>query len=193
MPNAFALIDQQIRTHSSNLQFTNKGWQPIYSVSPLTKIIILSQAPSRKAQISGIPWGDTSGNNLRRWLGVDSAKFYDTSQFGILPMDFYYPGKGVTGDLPPRIEFAGIWHKLILDELTNLKLILLVGQYAQKYYLKSSCKSNLTETVRSFQDYLPTYFPLPHPSPLNSRWLANNPWFEQNVAPELQQIVAGIL
>lgn len=29
--------------------------------------------------------------------------------------------------------------------------------------------------------------PLPHPSPRNTGWLSLNPWFEQEVVPELRE------
>ncbi len=123
------------------------------------------------------------------WLGVDEATFRNPQNFAIMPMDFYYPGKGKSGDLPPRKDFAAKFHPLLLAEMTELKLIILIGSYAQNYYLKQNKQKNLTETVRAYAQYLPTYFPLVHPSPLNFRWLNKNPWFEAKVIPQLQKLV----
>ena len=90
-------------------------------------------------------------------------------------MDFYYPGKGVHGDLPPRLDFARKWHPRLLAQMPNVRLTILVGSYAQKYYLDRRAKQNLTATVADFNMYLPDYFPLVHPSPLNIGWRQHNP------------------
>jgi uracil-DNA glycosylase len=140
-----------------------------------------------------VPWNDASGVRLRGWLGVDDAQFYDPDQFAIVPMDFYYPGKGASGDLPPRKDFAARWHRRILDELPDLRLTILVGGYAQKHYLGKRAKPSLTETVRAYEEYLPSAIPLVHPSPLNFRWQTRNPWFEAEVVPVLRSLVSGAL
>lgn len=193
MSNELNKIYNEIINDPSNLVFTNKGWQPIYSVSKQSKIVIIGQAPGIKAQESKIPWNDLSGNKLRDWLGVTREDFYDTTKFALIPMDFYYPGKGKSGDLPPRGDFAEKWHGRVLNELDELKLIILIGQYSQSYYLKDKVKKNLTETVRAYKEYLPLYFPLAHPSPRNIRWQIKNPWFENQVIPKLKGLVKSIL
>ena len=165
------------------------GARPIVRGAALAKILIIGQAPGAKVHASGIPWDDASGRRLREWMGVDEQKFYDESRIFIMPMGFCYPGKGSSGDLPPRPECAPKWHEALLAELPNIEIILLIGQYAQKYYLKQNF-INLTETIEAFQRYLPRYFPLPHPSPRNQFWLKKNPWFEQNAIPELQRRIA---
>lgn len=174
-----------------NQEYTNLGYLPLYSVNENSKILIIGQAPGIKAQLSNSTWNDLSGDKLRSWLGVTREEFYDENLFGLIPMDYYYPGKGKTGDLPPRKDFAPKWHPLILEHLNNVKLIILIGSYSQKYYLKS--KDNLTTNVFNFKKYLPEYFPLVHPSPLNFRWFNKNPWFESEVIPELQKIIKDII
>ncbi|SMO39244.1 Uracil-DNA glycosylase [Saccharicrinis carchari] len=155
--------------------------------------MIVGQAPGIKVHESGIPWADKSGDNLRKWLKVSEEQFYDTRLFAIIPMGFCYPGKGKSGDLPPRKECAPQWHEQLFRYMKNVKLVLLVGQYAQKYYLKENTAKNLTETVKQYKHYLPQYFPLPHPSPLNNRWQKKNPWFNKEVLPALSEHVAHIL
>jgi len=142
---------------------------------------------------SGIPWDDPSGDRLRHWLGVDKTTFYDESRIAIMPMGLCYPGKGKSGDLPPRPECAPTWHDKVLMLLPNIELTLLIGQYSQQYYLGKAGKGSLTETVRQWADYGPAWLPLPHPSPRNTFWLRKNPWFEQDVLPHLQQRVAPLL
>ena len=140
------------------------GVNPVVSASVQSKIVIVGQAPGRIVHNTGIAWNDKSGDNLRSWLGVDKATFYNTELVAVIPMGFCYPGTGKTGDLPPRPECAPLWHQQLLSQMPNVELMLLVGQYAQNYYLGTSARNTLTETVRHYQDYLPRYFPLPHPS-----------------------------
>ncbi|MCH2034697.1 MAG: uracil-DNA glycosylase family protein [Tenacibaculum sp.] len=167
--------------------------RPVVKVSKKSKIIVVGQAPGTRVHASGIPWNDASGKQLRKWLSVSDEQFYDTNLFGIIPMGFCYPGKGKSGDLPPRKECAPKWHLPLFNELENVKLILLIGQYAQKYYLKENFHKNLTETVNHYEDYLPEYFVMPHPSPRNRFWLTKNPWFEEHVIPDLQKRIQGII
>lgn len=163
------------------------GPRPVVQLSPYSKIIIISQAPGRWVHETGIPWNDASGRKLREWMNVDEATFYDPSFFSIMPIGFCYPGKGISGDLPPRPECAQLWHPQIFKNLKSTPLILLIGQYAQRYYLKKDCKGSLTETVKSYKEFLPQYFPLPHPSPRNQNWVKINPWFMEEAIPELRK------
>jgi uracil-DNA glycosylase len=166
---------------------------PILSIGRQSKIIIVGQAPGRIVHETGIPWNDKSGDNLRAWLGVDKPTFYDTKKFGIMPMGFCYPGTGKSGDLPPRPECAPLWHAKLLKRITEIKLIILVGQYAHSYYLKEKIKESLTETVKNYTAYLPEFFALPHPSPRNNIWLAKNKWFAEVVLPDLKDTISRLL
>ncbi|WP_378179740.1 uracil-DNA glycosylase family protein [Aquimarina sp. SS2-1] len=170
-----------------------KGANPIISVVETSKIALISQAPGLIAHKSGIPWNDPGGKRLKNWLGVSDTEFYDQNNFAIVPMGLCYPGKGNSGDLPPRPECAPLWHNTIFNFLKNLQLIILIGSYSQQYYLKENVKSNLTETVKSYEDYLPKYFPIPHPSPRNRFWCSNNPWYEKEVIPQLQSRIRQII
>lgn len=173
--------------------FLKDGVRPVFSVHPAARINIIGQAPGRKVHESGIPWNDASGKRLRMWLGVDNDIFYNPAFFAILPMGFCYPGTGKSGDLPPRKECAPQWHRPLLNMMPKIELTLLFGQYAQAEYLGKGRHKNLTETVRHWEDYLPLYLPLPHPSPRNGIWLRKNPWFEAEVVPHLQARVQEIL
>lgn len=168
------------------------GPRPIVAAHLDAKIIIIGQAPGTKVHETGVPWDDPSGKQLRKWLGVSDAVFYDETKIALVPMGFCYPGKGKGGDLPPRTECAPLWHQKLWDSMPNLKLIILIGTYAQKYYLKNEMEKNLTETVKAYHKYAPKYFPLPHPSPRNRFWLTNNPWFEEKVVKELKISINSI-
>ena len=165
----------------------------MYSASSSSRIVLVGQAPGRIAQQTLKPWNDASGRLLRRWLNVTDEQFYNPYLFALMPIDFYYPGKGTHGDLPPRLDFARKWHPRLLAQMPNVRLTILVGSYAQKYYLDRRAKQNLTATVADFNMYLPDCFPLVHPSPLNIGWRKRNPWFESDVIPVLQTIVKEVL
>lgn len=162
---------------------------PVVSISPKSKIVLISQAPGRIVNESSIPWSDNSGVNLRNWLGVTDDVFYNPENFAIMPMGFCFPGTGKSGDLPPRKECAPKWHDVLIKLMPDASLYLLIGQYAQNYYLGQRTKKNLTETVLNFHEYLPKYFPLPHPSGRNNIWQAKNKWFAAEVLPELKKEV----
>jgi uracil-DNA glycosylase len=184
-------IRSEITADPENAWAATANYRPIYVADAAARIVIVGQAPGRKAQESGIPWNDASGARLIDWLGVDETTFRDPSHFAFLPMDFYYPGKGPHGDLPPRRDFAARWHPRILQAMPHIQLTLLIGSYAQQHYLGTH--ESLTATVRQFADHLPAVLPLVHPSPLNFRWLTKNPWYEAEVLPQLRQCVRATL
>ena len=165
---------------------------PVLQASSQSKILVVGQAPGRKVHLTGIPWNDASGQALRDWLGVTPEEFYDTNKFAIVPMGFCYPGKGPSGDLPPSKVCAPLWHGNLIEKIENLELILLIGQYAQKYYLKNGYKT-LTKNVSHYHEFLPKYFHLPHPSPRNFIWQNKNPWFKTDVLPSLKEKIRHIL
>lgn len=166
------------------------GPRPIVQASEKSRVLIIGQAPGARVHASGIPWDDASGNTLRLWLGVEKNQFYNPDLFALMPMGFCYPGTGKSGDLPPRPECAPTWHDRVLEKIPHIRLILLIGQYAQNRYLGERMRDNLTETVRAWQSFLPQHLPLPHPSPRNRLWLKKNDWFEREVVPELRKQVA---
>lgn len=169
------------------------GPRPIVQAGQSARLLIVGQAPGRRVHDTGIPWNDPSGDRLRSWLEIPRDVFYDENRIAIVPTAFCYPGKGKSGDLPPRAECAPAWHAPLLAAMPDIRLTLLIGRYAQEFYLRENCKATLTATVAAYEEYLPAYFPLPHPSPRNQFWWKANPWFEQDVLPELRRRVASIL
>jgi uracil-DNA glycosylase len=167
------------------------GPRPVLQVSSAARLLIASQAPGRKVHETGIPFMDASGDRLRAWLGVSKEQFYNPAQVAILPMGLCYPGRsGSGGDAPPRPECAPVWRERLLDAMPTLRLTLLVGTYAQTYALGPG---RMTARVRNFRDYLPDYFPLPHPSWRSGIWEGENPWFHKDVLPILRREVADVL
>lgn len=167
--------------------------KPVLSVSSTARLLIIGQAPGQRVQQSGIPWTDASGRQLRAWLQLSEDQFYDARRIAIVPMGFCYPGKGASGDLPPRAECAPLWHARLMDAMPDIQLTLLIGSYAQVYYLRKQSKPTLTATVANYAEYLPRFFPLPHPSPRNRFWLNRNPWFASAVLPVLRACVTSAL
>ncbi len=167
--------------------------RPLIQASATSRILIIGQAPGEKAQQEGKLWADASGNKLRSWLGINEAEFYNDRLFALMPMGFCFPGKSRSGDLPPRPECAGTWHHRLMDTMDQVQLTILIGAYAQKYYLQSHMHRTLTATVRNYSSFLPKYLPLPHPSPRNNIWLKKNPWFESSVLPILKDNVHNII
>lgn len=186
-------IKQAMREDEMNRDYTQRGIDPLFAVNPQARLVIVGQAPGKKAQDSQLYWNDLSGDRLRQWMGIDRETFYNSPYIAQMPMDFYFPGKGKSGDLPPRKGFAQKWHPMLLDLMPEVETILLIGAYSQKYYLGDTRQKNLTETVKHYQDYLQRYLPLVHPSPLNVGWLKKNPWFEAEVIPELQGLVSRLI
>jgi len=170
------------------------GPRPVLRAKASASVMIVGQAPGTKVHDSGVPWNDASGRRLRDWLAMDDETFYDESRIAIVPMGFCYPGvNGKGGDLPPRPECAPLWHPPLRTALPNVRLTLLVGQYAQRFYLGRARKKTLTETVRAFRDYLPDFLPTPHPSWRTGHWQKKNPWFDDEVIPELRRRVHGLI
>lgn len=169
------------------------GPRPIVSAASEARILIIGQAPGMRVHESGVPWDDPSGHRLREWMGISETDFYDANKVAIVPMGFCYPGTGNSGDLPPRPECAPLWHQRLLAELTNIKLTMPVGNYAQKHVLGQRVGTTLTATVNNWKAYRPGYLPLPHPSPRNNRWLKKNAWFESDLLPYLRRRVKRIL
>jgi uracil-DNA glycosylase len=169
------------------------GPKPILQADGRARILVVGQAPGRITHGKGLPFDDVSGERLRTWLGVDRETFYDPERFAMLPMGFCYPGTGQGGDLPPRPECAANWRQPLLDRLTDIRLTLLIGQYAHAWHLGERCGRTLGETVANWEAFWPELLPMPHPSPRNNRWLRDNPFFEADVIPVLQSRVQGLI
>lgn len=168
------------------------GPRPVVQIHPAARILVVGQAPGRKVHETGIPFNDASGDRLRVWLGMSREVFYDAKQVALLPMGFCFPGTGKSGDLPPRPECAPAWRSGLMAHLKNIKLTLVIGQYAQNYHLPGAAVS-VTQAVQAWQSSWPQTVPLPHPSPRNNMWLKRNPWFEVTLVPALQARVTQVL
>lgn len=167
--------------------------RPVLRIDPRASLLIVGQAPGRRVHETGIPWNDPSGQRLRAWLEVDDATFYDGRRIAIVPMGLCYPGTVDGADLPPRPECAPLWHARVRAALPRVRLTLLVGGYAQAYYLPEARGQTMTDRVKAFRRFLPEFLPLPHPSWRNTAWIRRNPWFETDLLPELRRRVHAIL
>ncbi|HPE29867.1 MAG TPA: uracil-DNA glycosylase family protein [Parvularculaceae bacterium] len=168
------------------------GPRPILQWDPAAAILIAGQAPGRRTHERGIPFDDPSGERLRDWLDVSSEDFYDPTRFAILPMAFCFPGASKSGDLPPRPECASLWRQQLMRRLEKVRLTIILGRYAAHWHLGTS-GSVLTAEVERWRETLPKVIVLPHPSPRNRNWLVQNPWFEEDLLPDLQRRVRNVL
>ncbi|MBV0933711.1 uracil-DNA glycosylase family protein [Marinobacterium weihaiense] len=180
---------QEIRACRRCAEHLPLGPRPVVQAAAGARLLIVGQAPGLKVHQTGIPFNDASGDRLRDWLGMSREAFYNPEQVAIVPMGFCYPGRGRAGDNPPRPECAPAWRQPLLDLLPDIELTLLVGRYAQEWHLGKGV--SLTERVRHWRDLPPNIIPLPHPSPRNNLWLRRNPWFEQELLPELKARIAS--
>ncbi|MEO8346150.1 MAG: uracil-DNA glycosylase family protein [Betaproteobacteria bacterium] len=168
------------------------GPRPVLRAGETARILVVGQAPGARVHATGTPWDDPSGARLRTWMGVDTHRFYDESQIAIIPMGYCYPGRGSSGDLPPRRECASLWLDHLLDKLPRIELTLLIGLHAQRHFLGSRRRRSLTETTKAWREFAPKYLPLPHPSPRNTPWFKRNPWFEHELLPVLRERIESL-
>jgi uracil-DNA glycosylase len=190
----FAALLERVRACRICARDLPLGPRPVFRLAESARLLIVGQAPGTKVHATGIPWNDPSGERLRAWLGLDRDGFYDAALVAILPAGLCYPGRLPRGgDRPPRPECAPAWHPLLRARLAGVRLTLLVGSYAQAYYLGDRRAATLTETVRAFRDYLPEFLPLPHPSWRTLAWAKRNPWFSSRILPELRRRVREVL
>ena len=193
MTTSFNSMLQDVHNCTLCLDELPHGVRPVLKIHPDAKILIAGQAPGRIVHETGIPFNDKSGERLRQWMGVSEEEFYESHEIAILPMSFCYPGTGKSGDLPPCKKCAPHWREALLKLMPKIELTLVIGIYAQKWHLKDEMKTNLTETVKAWQDYAPELLPMPHPSPRNFHWMKKNPWFEQEIVPHLQDRIKKII
>lgn len=185
---ALAELLVEVRACRVCVDYLPLGPRPIVQVGLGARVVIIGQAPGRKVHDSGVPWQDASGDRLRDWLGLSTEEFYDPSFVALMPMGFCYPGSGSSGDLPPRPECAPLWHPRLLPYLSDDRLTVILGAYAQRRYLMDRGPT-LTATVARWAEFLPQTIVLPHPSPRNQRWLGKNPWFAAETLPAVRRRV----
>jgi uracil-DNA glycosylase len=189
---ALAAVLAEARACTLCAKYLPLGPRPVLRGRATARLLVLSQAPGTRVHETGLSFNDRSGDRLRQWMGVEREVFYDEARVAIVPMGFCYPGRDVKGgDLPPRPECAPLWHARVLERMIRIELTLLVGSYAIDYYLKP--KSSMTETVARWREFLPRYLPLPHPSWRTTAWERRNPWFANELVPELRRRVAALL
>ena len=167
--------------------------RPVLQAGAAARILIVGQAPGARVHASGVPWDDRSGARLREWMGIEVGHFYDPAQVAIVPMGFCYPGRGPSGDLPPRHECAPLWQDRLIAQLPSIELTLLVGAYAQAHHLRRAGHASVTRTMHHWRDHAPGVFPLPHPSPRNVAWFKANPWFDDELLPVLRNTVRALI
>ena len=181
------------RACEAHLPHLPHGPRPVVQAGAAARILIVGQAPGARVHASGIPWDDRSGARLREWMRIDAEHFYDPNRVAIVPMGFCYPGRGPSGDLPPRLECAPLWQDRLIAQLPGIELTLLVGAYAQAHHLRHTGHVSVTRTMHNWRAHAPCVIPLPHPSPRNIAWFKANPWFDDELLPVLRQGVRKLI
>jgi uracil-DNA glycosylase len=170
------------------------GPRPVLQADARARILVIGQAPGARVHASGIPWDDASGQRLREWMGIDAHRFYDAARVAVIPVGLCYPGRGASGDRPPRPECAPLWLDRLRRQLPAVQTTLLVGHHAQRQVLGSDGgQRTLTDTVRQWRRLAPRVFALPHPSPRNTPWLKAHPWMEDELLPALRARLRELL
>jgi len=191
---SFASLLREIRACTLCREHLPNPPRPVLQAHPDARILVVGQAPGRRAHETGLPFNDPSGDRLRDWMGVDRETFYDPQRLALVPMGFCYPGTGAGGDLPPRPECAQTWRSCLLSALRNIELTLLVGSYAIAWHLHPGQRPPaVSDTVARWREGWPSIVPMPHPSPRNNRWLRERPWFEAEVIPAVRARIQELL
>lgn len=179
----FPALLQRIRQCTLCADVLPLGPRPVLQASPSARLLIVGQAPGRRVHDTGVPFNDRSGDRLREWLGIDRATFYDERLVALVPMGFCYPGTTAAGDAPPRPECAPAWREQLLSRLQQVRLTVAAGRFAHAYHLQA--RGSVAQTVRRWRA-TGDVIPVPHPSPRNQGWLQRNPWFAEELLPELR-------
>ena len=118
--------------------------RPVFLGDPSARILIAGQAPGARVHQSGLPFTDPSGDRLRDWMDVTEAEFYDPARIAILPMAFCFPGYNEkSADLPPPPICARTWRARVIAGFPNIRLTVVIGQYAQKWHLPRFATSQI--------------------------------------------------
>ena len=166
--------------------------RPVFRGKQKARIMQISQAPSIHVHNSGLPFDDASGKKLKQeWYQITDEQFYDPRLFYIASIARCYPGKAKgSGDLRPPKHCAELYLRREL-ELVQPQRIVLIGSYAAQWLFPELSLEDLIFQTQDFRG-IPV-FTLPHPSPLNRKWLKDHPDFELRRMPEIRaQIHAAI-
>ena len=133
-----------------------------------------------------------SGKTLKyEWYQITDDDFYNTDNFFIGALAHCYPGKDKNGNdkQPPKC----CWIKWIEEELQILdnEIYIVIGAKAAKVFFPNEIYEELI-----FKDNVwngKKTIVLPHPSPLNKKWIKDHPQFLQKRIHEIRNTIWDIL
>lgn len=165
---------------------------PIFWGKQNSKIVQISQAPSNNVHKSMKPFTDMSGKTLKYdWYQITDEQFYNTDNFFIGALAHCYPGKHKNGNdkQPPKC----CWTKWIEKELQilNNEIYIIIGAKAAKMFFPNELYEELI-----FKDNVwngKTTIVLPHPSPLNKKWIKDHPEFLEKRIFEIRNLIKKII
>lgn len=165
---------------------------PIVFGNQAAGIMQISQAPSKSVHMTLRPFNDLSGQKLRgEWYRISDDVFYDPDNFYITSIAHCYPGKAAGGgDRPPPVYCAKKW---LMREVRQVdcRLVLLVGGKATGFFFPGRDFASLV--LEDQMVFGKRALVLPHPSPLNSKWLKDHPDFERWRLPIIREAVREAL
>lgn len=165
---------------------------PIFWGNENSKIVQISQAPSNNVHISGKPFTDMSGKTLKyEWYNITDEIFYNKDNFYIGALAHCYPGKDKNRNdrHPPKCCFDK-WVKKEI-EVVNNELYIIIGAKAAKVFFPDKQYEELIFENNLYNNK--TAIVLPHPSPLNKKWLKDHPEFITKRLDEIRKIIRDIL
>lgn len=184
------MVDVYSQLHESRIRrpraCPSRARRPVLlrRVAPTARLVIVCGALHRREEVPGL---------LRKWLDLSAREFQCAGKIAVVSVGFPQTGQGTRGGWLSCLKCAPAECSCLQEVLPNVRLTLLVGHDAQTFYLGRRAKASLDETVRAFDEYLPEFFPLPHPAAHGARWHRANPWFQKTVLGILRRCVALVL
>lgn len=129
-----------------------------------------------------------SGKTLKQeWYQISDEEFYNVENFFIGAIAHCYPGKDKKGNdrQPPKCCF----NKWVKEELKILKneIYIIIGAKAAKFFFPNENYEELIFKNNKWNNKLTIV--LPHPSPLNKKWLKDHPQFLEKRVHEIRNII----
>lgn len=165
---------------------------PVVLGSVNSKIVQISQAPSKTVHETLKPFTDQSGKKLKyEWYQITDEEFYNTDNFYIAALAHCYPGKDSKGNdkKPPKLCYE-TWIKKELEYINN-EIYILIGAVSSKVFFPNEEFNCLVFKNNYYNGKLTIV--LPHPSPLNIKWFKDHPEFMNKRIIEIRKIIKEII
>ena len=187
---------EEIKKNIENCKYCQEKFgfepHPIFWGNKNSKIVQISQAPSNNVHKNLKPFTDMSGKTLKyEWYQLSDETFYNKDNFYIGALAHCYPGKDKNGNdkQPPKCCFTK-WVEQELKVINN-EIYIIIGSKAAKTFFPNENYEDLIFKNNTYNNKLAIV--LPHPSPLNKKWLKDHPEFLNNRIIEIRKIINNVL